>query len=748
MVSLLRPLTLFKHVALSVAASMVVAAASGAHAADEAPPPPPVVASADKNVTLNFVNADLLAVIKAVAEITGRNILIDPRVAGTVTIITPRPVPRSLVWGILLSALRAQGFTAVGSEPGVTRIVPDADAKFFGGPVGRQRDAGDQLVTEVFVLENERAQQMVPVLRPLMSPNNVVNAAPAANALIITDYAENLERIRRVISEVDRSTTGDIIAIPLKHAAAADFMQIVQRLVPDAAASAGTQGSATRVALAVDPRTNSILVRADNATLAGRIRSLAATLDSPSSQLGNIHVVYLRNAEATRLAEALRALISGLPSQGGSSTAGTGGLSGGQYGQVFGGQGGLMGAATGQAQSPFGAQQGGLGGTQGAMASPATGQLATLPPITSGGTAPGGVTIQAYPEQNSLVIIAPDPMYQALRAVIDKLDARRAQIFVEALIVEVSSTKAAEFGIQWQDLQGLNKSGTNFIGGQNFTNALGSSINTTAQTLPGLAQGLSLGLVSGPLTIAGKQIFDLQLLARALESDVEANILSTPNLVTLDNEEARIIVGQNIPITTGSFTLAGTGSGVVNPFQTFTRQDIGVALRVRPQVAEAGAVRLGIYQEVSSIRDQTNPNGIILNKRAVESQVVVDDGQIIVLGGLISDDVNSTVQSVPVLGQIPGIGWLFRYSTRQRDKTNLMVFLRPFVMRDSNAAAGITGERYDYIRDVQGSQRLPRSLVLPDMPTPQLPPRGQNSEMLDPVAPPLLDLRERQPPPP
>ncbi len=253
--------------------------------------------------------------------------------------------------------------------------------------------------------------------------------------------------------------------------------------------------------------------------------------------------------------------------------------------------------------------------------------------------------------------------------------------------------------------------GTSFIGATNFTNGLGRGITDASQSLPGLAQGLSLGVVSGPLTIAGKQIFDLQLLARALEADSEANILSTPNLVTLDNEEARIIVGQNIPITTGSFTLTGAGSGLTNPFQTFTRQDIGVALRVRPQVAEAGAVKLGIYQEVSSIRDQNNPNGIILNKRALESQVVVDDGQIIVLGGLISDDVNSTVQSVPVLGNIPVIGWLFRYTTRQREKTNLMVFLRPLVIRDSAAAARVTGERYDYIRDVQGSQRLPPSLL-------------------------------------
>ena len=733
MVDTLRSLIRFRPFVLGVAASMLVAGASDRlHAADEVPGPPPAVNSDDKAITLNFVNADLPAVIKAAAEITGRDVLIDPRVAGTVTIITPKPVPRSLVWGIMLSALRAQGFTAVGNEGGLIRIVPEADAKFFGGPVGRNRASGDRIVTEVFVLENERAQQLVPVLRPLMSPNNVVNAAPAANALIVTDYAENLERIRRVIAEVDRPTAGEIIAIQLKHAAAVDFMQIVQRLVPDAAATAAGQGAAARVSLAVDPRTNSILVRADNPTLAARIRSLATTLDSPSSQLGNIHVVYLRNADATRLADSLRALLSGQPGQSGPSQA----ANTGQFGQMLAGQGGLVPGAAGLAP----AQQ---GAAQGAMSSAAAGQLATLPPITSGAM-PNGVTIQAYPEQNSLVIVAPDPVYNALRAVIDKLDARRAQIFVEALIVEVSSKKAAEFGVQWQDLDGLTRSGTNLIGATNFTNGLGRGINETSQGLPGLAQGLSLGVVSGPLTIAGRQIFDLKVLARALEADSEANILSTPNLVTLDNEEARIIVGQNIPITTGSFTLTGAGSGLTNPFQTFTRQDIGVALRVRPQVAEAGAVKLGIYQEVSSIRDENNPNGIILNKRALESQVVIDDGQIIVLGGLISDDVNSTVQSVPVLGNIPVVGWLFRYTTRQREKTNLMVFLRPLVIRDSSAAARVTGERYDYIRDVQSSQRLPQSLLLPNMATPELPPLRESPGTQSPPVPPLLDLRDRQ----
>lgn len=716
-------------------AALILAAVHAAPAPAQVPQPPqpgPVAAAADSTVTMNFVNADILAVIKAVAEITGRNILIDPRVSGTVTIITPKPVPRNLVWGILLSALRAQGFAAIGGELGVMRIVPEADAKTFGSPVGRGRGAGDQIVTEVFVLQHERAQQLVPVLRPMISPNNVVNAAPAANALIVTDYAENMERIRQVIARVDRPSGGDIIAIPLRYASAMDFMQIVQKLVPEALPTAGAQGAAgSRMSVAVDSRTNSVLVRADNPTTAARIRSLAATLDTPSSQPGNMHVVYLRNADATRMAEALRGLLGGQTGQGSATGAAAG-------------QPGLPGAfGLGGPGSPLApGAQGGLGSGQ-AFSAVASGALATLPPITTGST-PGGVTIQAYPEQNSLVIVAPDAVYNTLRAVIDKLDARRAQIFVEALIVEVTSTRAAEFGIQWQDLEGLTRQGTQVIGATNFPSASGGGINSLAQTLPNVAQGLTLGVVRGTLTIGGNQIFNLNALARALQTDSDANILSTPNLVTLDNEEARIIVGQNIPITTGSFTLTGSGSGVTNPFQTFTRQDIGVALRVRPQVAEGGTVKLGIYQEVSSIRDQTNPNGIILNKRAVESQVVVDDGNIIVLGGLISDDVNSSVQQVPVLGSIPGIGWLFRYSTRQRDKVNLMVFLRPFVLRDSASAGRISGDRYDYIREVQGSQRLPSSLVLPDMPTPQLPARDAAAgPARDPVAPPITRQEKR-----
>jgi general secretion pathway protein D len=331
-------------------------------------------------------------------------------------------------------------------------------------------------------------------------------------------------------------------------------------------------------------------------------------------------------------------------------------------------------------------------------------------------------SIQAHPETNSLVIIAPDAVYQQLRGVIDKLDARRAQVFVEALIVEIAATKAAEFGIQWQVLNQPSPSGTSGFGSQNFNITPGSNIGQAARDPLTIGQGLSLGLIRGSITIAGVEIVNIAALIRALEQDNTANILSTPNLLTLDNEEAKIQVGQNIPIVTGSFsTLSGAGGAVVNPFQTFERRDIGVTLKVRPQIAEGGTIKLALYQEVSSIFNATNPTGIILNKRSLESQVLVDDGQIIVLGGLISEDVQTGAQSVPVLGDIPIIGSLFRYDTRRREKVNLMIFLRPVVLRDETTSASLTGSRYDVIRGIQGTVQVPDRPPLPPMPGPRLP---------------------------
>jgi general secretion pathway protein D len=716
---------------LCAALALGVAAAGGV-ALGQAPVPPVAVAPqpGDDTVTLNFVSADVHAVIKAVAEMTGRNFLIDPRVQGTVSIIAPRPVPRNMVFPILLSALRVQGFAAVGGDLGVIHVVPEAEAKFYGSARDPRRARGDQIVTEVFQLQHESAAQMVPVLRPLVAPNNVINAFPGSNMLVVTDYASNLERIRKVIGTVDQPGASELTTVKLRFAAAVDVGQAVQRLVPEVSQTAGP-GAAPRVAVSVDPRTNSLLVRADNPTLAKRIRELAAGMDVPSASGGNIHVVYLKNAEATRLAESLRAMISGQPAAPRTSTS--------------------LGPAT----------PGGLGGTTG-LGAPV--QVAQAPPppaaVASSGsagaaTAAGALTtasIQAHQETNSLIIIAPDAVYNSLRGVIEKLDARRAQVFVEALIVEIAASKAGEFGIQWQSLPNGNTGATQGFGVQNFNLTPGSNIGQIAQNPTSIGQGLSLGLIRGRITFGGAEILNLAALVRALDKDTTANILSTPQLLTLDNEEARIQVGQNIPIVTGSFTLAGAGGGVVNPFQTVDRRDIGVALRIRPQIAEGGTVRMQIYQEVSSIFNAQSAQGIILNKRSIESNVVVDDGQIIVLGGLISDDVQTGKEAVPVLGDIPVLGTLFRYDTRRREKINLMVFLRPVVLRDETMTATLTGNRYDYIRGVQSALQPPDRIPLPSMRDNQLPeslpPRLPGQPAVPPRPAEALPQRPIEPPPP
>jgi len=666
----------------------------------------------DDTITLNFVNADIQAVVKAVAEMTGRNFLIDPRVQGTVNIIAPKPVPRNLVFPILLSALRVQGFAAVGGELGYINIVPEADAKFYASAAVRARS--DQIVTEVFRLQFESAQQLVATLRPLISPNNVINAFPASNTIVITDYGSNIARVRKVISNVDQPQPAQVMHIKLRYAAAIDVGQAVQRLMPELAQPTGP-GAAPRVALTVDGRTNSLLVRADHPAVAKRIQELADSLDLPGAAGGNIYVVYLKNAQADRLAEALRAIVTGQP------------------------------LARAPGAAPTAAPPG--------APPPPVAQAVAAPVAASGGTgnpaigALANASIQAHPETNSLVIIAPDAVYRSLRGVIEQLDARRAQVYVEALIVEVATTKAAEFGIQWQAIPSGagTTNATQGFGIQNFNTSVGSNIGQISRDPATIGQGLSLGLIRGSITLAGVEILNIAALVRALEQDNSANILSTPTLLTLDNEEAKIQVGQNIPIVTGSFsTLSGTGGAVVNPFQTFERRDIGVTLKVRPQIAEGGTIKLALYQEVSSIFNATNPTGIILNKRSLESQVLVDDGQMIVLGGLISDDVQTGTQSVPVLGEIPILGYLFRYDTRKREKVNLMIFLRPVVLRDAPAGASLTGNRYDIIRGIQGGVQTPDRPPLPSMPGPKLPPE------LPPLLPgqPALPLRAPQAPPP
>ena len=626
-------------------------------------------------VTLNFVNADIEGVVKAVSEITGKNFVLDPRVKGTINIVSAKPMSRALVYQVFLSALRLQGFAAV-EERGMVMIVPEIDAKLHRSPTQgpqeqRSRAGGDTIQTQVFKLKHESAAQLVTVLRPLISPNNSITAYPGNNSLVVTDYASNLQRIEKIIESVDQPTDSDSIMIPLRYASAVDVAQTISRLIAEPVQAADPT---SRFTIAADARSNSLLARAGDPARLRRVRELAAMLDSPTSAGGNIHVIYLKNAQAVKLAEVLRAIYSG-------ETVGTTGQ-----------------PPTAAGTSPLGQ-------------APAAGQ--------TGASRPG--IIQADAATNSIIITAPDAIYNNLRAAVEKLDVRRAQVYVEALIAEVSANKAAEFGIQWQSLGGLAKTNVQGFGGTNFGNA-SQNIAGISQNPTAAGQGLNIGVVKGTIKIPGTttEILNLGLLLRALENDANANILSTPTLLTLDNEEAKIVIGQNVPFVTGQYAVSAAAT-TPTPFQTIERKDVGLTLKIKPQISEGGAVRLQISQEVSSV-DSSGASGIITNKRSVDSTVLVDDGQIVVIGGLMQDTFNDGVSKIPGLGDLPIIGGLFKYNTRLRNKTNLMVFLRPTLLRSAERADSLTTDRYDYILGEQGKAK-PMPGILPDFGSPSLPPR-------------------------
>ncbi|GEC94419.1 type II secretion system protein GspD [Zoogloea ramigera] len=661
-----------------------------------------------ENISLNFVNAEIGAVIQAISKISGRNFIIDPRVKGTLNIVTARPVARHLTYSILLSALRLQGYAAVEGD-GVTKIVPEADAKLHAVPVGKGKGAGggDRLTTQVFNLKHESASQLVPVIRPLVSPNNTVTAYPGNNSLVVTDYAENIGRIAQIVESID-VPQGDMRVIPLQHASALDLAQTVTRLLSDggmgaAVVAGGAVGgdASQRISVIGDPRTNSLLVRSENPSKLNAVRQLVANLDKPGAA-GNIHVVYLKNAEAVKVAQTLRAVISG---------------EAGNLGQSP-GQGSTSGSSFAPTQT----------GTN--TGSSTTGGMGNTPSFsnTSGNTsATGNGIVQADPMTNSLIITAPEAIYNNLRKVIDQLDKRRAQVYVEALITEVSTEKAAEIGIQWQAGKVGSTTaygGTSFgSSGNNILNLAAGLASSSSTVLPG--NGLNLVLGSGTVSVGGREIANLNMLARFLESDTKANILSTPNLVTLDNEEAKIVVGRNVPFPTGSYANTGTTT-TVNPFTTIERKDVGLTLKVKPQISEGGTVRLQIYQEASAVIEgtATATTGPSTTKRSIESTVLVDDGAVIALGGLVEDTYSGGQEKVPVLGDIPYLGQFFRYDSRKRGKTNLIVFLRPVILRDASSIAGLSADRYNYIIGQQRDLDSPDRLMRREPGAPLLPPPG------------------------
>jgi general secretion pathway protein D len=583
-------------------------------------------------------------------------------------------------------------------SPGVVKVVPEADAKqHWGLTLDKKLSvSGDRIVTQVYPLKNESAAQLVPILRPLVTPNNSIAAYPGSNVLVITDYADNIRRINAILANIDQPADAQIVTIKLQTASAIEVAQTIGRLMPEVStpgvmaqgmvASEGVR----KTALIADARANTLIARGDNPAVLAQVKKLAESLDRQEVVGGNIRVVYLKNASAVKLAPVLKAILSGqdVPQQTSAATP----------------------------SAPFTAP-----GTPNPAANAA--------PQVVGGTVSPGVAIQADPTTNALIITAPDHVYNNLRAVIDKLDARRAQVYVEAMIAEVSVNKAGEFGVQW--LVGGQKGDVSGIGASNLGGSVdggtgivdvATSLAAGGTTKPVLPNGFSIGLLNGILGKNSSKPPNLGVLASAIETSGAGNVLSTPNVLTLDNEEAKMIVGQNVPFITGQQSSTGNNP---NPFTTVERKDIGIQLKVKPQVSEGGSITLDVYQEVSSVDTSSGINtgnaGLITKKRSIESKVLVDDGQVIVIGGLIENSLSQGEGKVPLLGDLPLIGNLFRYEKRSNKRTNLMVFLRPVILRDGESAQALTGERYQLLRDQQVNFRLERHLLLPDLPSPSLP---------------------------
>ena len=661
-------------------------------------------------VTLSFNNADIESVASVVAKTTGQTILVDPQVKGTITLISNKPVTKAKALDSFSTALRTAGFALVETN-GIYRVVTQADAKLVSTSVatGKGKQEGDQIITRVFKVNYESANNLLPVLRPLVSPNNTINAYPGNNTIVVTDYASNIQRISELLDSIDAPTSSDVQTIKLRYAIALDIAAMLNKVL-DSGSTSGTDGSSKTVIMA-DARSNSLLIRSASPEKIRQIRALVAKLDAPGNNNGNIWVVPLRNAEATKLAVTLRAIVA-------ADTALSAQVASGSVTQ------GVNNIVNNPANTPASP-----------IANSSAGSTAATSALTSSSAPTTGGIIQAEPATNSIIITASEPLYRNLRHVIDQLDKRRGQVYIESIIVEVSSTNAAELGIQWQGLIGAGNQntgfgGTNFgVGGNNIINlsqSAGAILNPSTATATTVQpnQGLNLGLLT---KFNGATA--MSALVSALATTTGTNILSTPNLITLDNEEARIVVGQNIPVQTGSYATTG-GVATVNPFTTYNRQDVGLILRVRPQISENAIVKMQIYQEVSSVVAATAnaSSGPTLNKRDIETNVIVDDGQILVLGGLIDNQYTDSTSGIPYLSQIPIIGALFRSDRNTRTKTNLLVFLRPYILRDKGQDQEITANRMQFMDAKQGEFK-PSTMLLPPV---------KDMPKLDEVIPPIM----------
>jgi len=600
----------------------------------------PIVLSAQQvTITPNYKEADIRQIVEAVSAVTNRNFIIDPRVNAKVTMLSKTPMTPDAFYEAFLAILEVHQLAAMQSGD-IIKIIPNATARQYGSPMGASRAVGDDdIVTQVIQVENVGAAQLVPILRPLIPQFGHLAAHPGSNMLIISDRAGNVARMVSIIRRIDLSSEDDIEVVPLQHASSSEIVRVLTALTQQPRAD----GAPVSTSLVADARTNSVLIGGDRADRL-RLRTLIAHLDTPLEDGGDTQVRYLRYADAEELATKLQ--------------------------QHFQGQ--------------VAAAQGAAGGAP----SPARN---------------GEVSVWADTQTNAIVVNAPPKMMRSLMQIVDKLDIRRAQVLVEAIIVEVLAEKTAELGITWA-VEGA--ASTTPIGATNFPSAGPGVVQLAGAAAGGgdtpvdpgslIGEGITFGI--GRISDTG---VSFAAILRALEGDADTNIISTPSIVTTDNEEASLNVGQEVPFVTGSFTNTGGNIGSVNPFQTIQREQVGVKLTITPQINEGNSLLLNINQEISSIAQSVEgATDLITNQRIVETTVIVDDGQVLVLGGLLEDVLRESEQRVPILGSIPFLGALFRAQATDKVKTNLLVFIRPKILRDAASISTETNAKYNLIKDI------------------------------------------------
>lgn len=626
------------------------------------------LAQEDITWTPNFRDSEIMEVIRVVQDVTGKTMVVDPRVTGTITVISNQAVGAAAYYDIFLRALDVAGFTAVETEPGLVSILPSQEARSSALPIGQAFQSGigqsSGYVTETIRLDNVAVNDVLPVLRPLVSQSNgQMSAFPDGNMLLLVDTASNVRRIREVLAQLDQGVAPETEIVSLRFAVATDVVELI-RDMQQSRRAATEEGNVNRSSINADPRTNSVLI-SGSARQREQLRTLIEQLDRPREQTGNTRVVYLEYANATRLAEVL--------------------------GQVV--------------ENTF--------------------NLSRQGENSSGNSAVRQASIEADQDNNALIITADLDIIDSLMDVVHRLDIQRAQVLVEAIIVEINDDSGQNLGIQWLFRDESGAFASSFEAGNNPAQlgliANGSLNEDREAGLRDLATGLAAtaGQSLGIGRIGGSN--DLLALVDMLQANSGANILSTPNILTTDNSEAVITVGENVPFVTGSYTGANSNGNVDNPFQTITRQNVGTTLRVTPHVNQGNNVALDINQEISSISQKAGAVDLITNERKIETRVTVADGEIVVLGGLIRDNVIQSESKVPLLGDVPGLGRLFRSNSSSVQKTNLLVFIRPTILRDDLALRGATAEKYQQIRDQQLRHQSQRNILLDSLDMPVLP---------------------------